>query len=238
MKSKFSIELKYFLALSLLIILGFSGSFYEHVIVGPNRFSWHIVVHSFVMFGWLALTVVQTQLDAKANRNLHKKLGWASVFFVAVLLFPYSVRATLEMWWYFSSKFPDHVMDIAKFVYNPVLTLFGFMFLYTIAILKRKTREWHVVAMMGASIFLLSPGLERLPIYHLPFFKELGNSNFSNIIALIMLGVFFRLRLRPGVRPRPMIVTWLIVFAIYALRYTVQSNPKAIEKLAEILQKI
>lgn len=232
---KESLEFRFCLLCTTLIVLGFLDSFIGSVLIGPNRFSVHVVVHSLLMFGWLGVVLFQCHSISQGRVRAHRILGILSAGLVTLLIIPYGIRATFEMWAHFSTNFPNHKYEVAKFVLNPVLTLSGFCSAYFLGIAYRKKRDLHSSFMTAATVLVVSPGLERLPIYHYPFFKEIGSSNFSNVIQFLMFAGFVFLRDQKKFRLSRQYWALALLGFVFLIRITLQSNRFVVESILRIL---
>ncbi|GAB5487997.1 MAG: hypothetical protein Pars2KO_15670 [Parasphingorhabdus sp.] len=71
----------------LISIVGFGPSFLIPVLGGKSNFPFPVIVHSVIMFGWLALFITQAALAISGPSRLHKFLGIGSMFlFVFAML--------------------------------------------------------------------------------------------------------------------------------------------------------
>ena len=233
---KESLEFRFCYLITILVILGFTDSFIGFVLIGPNRHSIHIVVHSFLMFGWLGLVLIQSHSISRGRKILHKRLGFFSIFFVSVLIVPYGVRATYEMWKFFSTNYPSNGLEIAKFVFNPILTLLGFTMSFYLGIIQRKKADLHSSFIIAASLMLVSPGLERLPIYQYNPFKWFGPSNFSNLVQTFMFLVFLGIKQNWKFPLSRRFWAFAFVVLVFLTRFGLQNNATAVQFLLDKLQ--
>jgi hypothetical protein len=115
-------------------------------------------LHGALMLSWLGLFAAQGLLAQAGSRELHRKLGWASLGVVAaiVLTGTYTGIRAVEL---------HRVPPFFTNAYFLGLTSAGtMMFAALVAwgVVKRRQGDWHRRLMLGSGIMLLEPALGRL----------------------------------------------------------------------------
>lgn len=114
--------------------------------------------HAIVFMGWVAIYVVQTQFATRGQTELHRRLGWISLGWIAAMIIS-GVAVTVAMVRRGGVPFffrPAHFL-----IFDPA-TLIGFVALVAAAIALRRHTDWHRRLHLCAMATLLGPGFGRL----------------------------------------------------------------------------
>ncbi len=141
-------------------LAGFWPSLVRPISEGSTDFSAAILVHAVVMFGWLAIFVVQGLLPGAGKLLLHKRLGYASLgLFLALMVS--SVTLSISN---FTSALPPEIrilvnnlffLQLVAWVLSPVL--------FVLAIRARVTRTAdHKRYMFLLTFFLIEAAASRI----------------------------------------------------------------------------
>jgi len=119
-----------------------------------------LVVHAIACGLWLAYVPTQAYLIAKRRITIHQTLGWASVV-LAIAVVSSGVIISFE----FLERMEANAIfrDRAFFFFFAGIVNFALFFsFYTLAIVRRRDREFHKRMMMFASVVLIPPAFNRL----------------------------------------------------------------------------
>jgi cytochrome bd-type quinol oxidase subunit 2 len=149
-----------------LVFLGFAPSFYLRDVVPayprPNpTLPWWVLLHGGLFTLWMLLLIAQTQLVAAGRRDVHKKLGKASMI-LAIALIP--VMYLTAVWAVgranqppFTDSLTWTIVPLAVIIPIAVMILNGWK--------HRKNAQWHKRSMLAAAILIAAgPSIGRLPI--------------------------------------------------------------------------
>jgi hypothetical protein len=154
------------IGLMALVFLGFAPSFYLRGVVPayprPNpTLPLSVILHGSLFSLWMLAFIVQTQLVAAGRRDVHMKLGKASMV-LAVLLVPIMyLTAVGQVARANQAPFTDPltwtIVPLAVIVPYAVMIWNGWR--------HRKNAQWHKRSMLGAAILVVAgPSIGRLPI--------------------------------------------------------------------------
>lgn len=130
-------------------------------------------IHAFIFFGWIALFLTQTWLQASGNVALHKRLGWLAAIWVPAMVVA-GIAITLESVRLTGGPF---FFDANEFLISNPIALVGFAGMIAAAIAMRKRSDWHRRLMLGAMASIMGPGFGRiLPTpFMIPWAWEITN---------------------------------------------------------------
>lgn len=145
------------IALSGLIVFGFAQWALRGFVV-PSQVPIWIHLHGLAMLGWLAMLVTQNALAGSGNLALHRRLGWASVALVGLIvaLGMFSGRMAIAM-----HHVPPFFSD-AWFLALTHVEVTMFAALFVMAVAMRRQTQWHRRLMLGATVIIMEPALGRL----------------------------------------------------------------------------
>jgi hypothetical protein len=115
-------------------------------------------IHAFIFFGWIALFLTQTWLQASGNVALHKRLGWLAALWVPAMVAA-GIAVTLESIRRSGGPF---FFDANEFLISNPIALVAFAGMIGTAITMRKRSDWHRRLMLGAMASIMGPGFGRL----------------------------------------------------------------------------
>ncbi len=115
-------------------------------------------LHGGLMVSWLGLFAAQGLLAQGGSRELHRKLGWASLGMLAAIVLTglYTGLRAVEL-----HRVPPFFTD-AYFLALTSVSPLMFAALVVWGIAKRRQSDWHRRLMLGSGILLLEPALGRL----------------------------------------------------------------------------
>lgn len=165
-----SAERKFYCRMALflvaLVFLGFAPSFYLRGLVPsyprPNpTLPPTVLLHGGLFTLWMAAFIVQTQLVAAGRRDLHMKLGKASMV-LAVLLLP--VMYLTAVWAVDRANQPPFT-DPLTWTIVPLAVIIPYAVMIWSGWTHRKHSPWHKRSMLSAAILIVAgPSIGRLPI--------------------------------------------------------------------------
>ena len=154
------------IALVVLMFLGFAPSFYLRDIVPsyprPNpTLPVSVILHGLLFTLWMFVFVAQTQLVAAGRRDIHMKLGSASMI-LAVAMLP--VMYMIGVWQVARNNVPPFTTPL-DWTSLPLFALPAFAFLVWQGWKRRRQSQWHKRLMLGAAmVVVLGPSFGRLPL--------------------------------------------------------------------------
>lgn len=154
------------LFLAALAFIGFAPSFYLRGIVPeyprPNpTLPASVLLHGLLFTLWMLVFVVQTQLVAAGRRDIHMKLGAASMF-LAVSMVP--VMYLISVWQVARKNVPPFTTPL-DWTSLPLFAIPAFALLVWLGWKRRRDAQWHKRLMLGAAmVVVLGPSFGRLPL--------------------------------------------------------------------------
>jgi len=172
-----------------IVLLGFAPSFYLRGIVPayprPNpTLSPSVIVHGLLFTAWLVVFVAQTQLVAAGRRDLHMKLGGASmVLALAIIPMMYLVGV-----WQVGRANQPPFTDPLNWSVVPLSAIPAYAVLVWTGWRNRRKAAVHKRAMLSAALSLMHPAIGRLPLGPpiLPVFAFTGLLSVAMFIPLIL----------------------------------------------------
>jgi len=152
--------------LVVVVLLGFGPSFYLRGIVPeyprPNpTLPPGVIAHGLFFTLWMAAFVAQTQLVSADRRDVHMKLGAATIA-LAVLLVP--VMYLTAVWGVARESHPPFT-DGLNWTAIPLAVIPAFAYLIYEAWRRRREAQWHKRLMLAATILVVfGPGFSRIPL--------------------------------------------------------------------------
>lgn len=199
------------LFLAALVFFGFAPSFYLRDIMPSPRpnpsLPLFVLLHGGVFTLWMLAIVAQTQLVAAGRRDVHMKLGVATVL-LAVALVP--IMYLTSVWQVARANQPPFT-DPLTWTIIPLAVIVPFAILVWQGWAHRHNAQWHKRAMLSAAILVVAgPAVGRLPIAP----PTLGGFTFILLLGLALFVPLFLWDRRTLGRTHP--ATWL-GFAMGAL---------------------
>ena len=172
-----------------LVFLGFAPSFYLRGIVPsyprPNpTLPWSVMLHGLLFTTWMLVFVAQTQLVAAGRRDVHMKLGGASmVLALAIIPMMYLVGV-----WQVARATQPPFTDPLNWTIVPLAGIPVYAFLVWTGWHNRRRAAVHKRAMLSAALSLMHPAIGRLPLGppHLAVFALTGLLSVATFIPLIL----------------------------------------------------
>lgn len=154
------------IGLVVLVFIAFAPSFYLKNIVPayprPNpSLPPSVLLHGGLFTLWMLLFIAQTQLVAAGRRDLHMRLGKASMV-LAVALVPVMYLASV---WQVDRANQPPFTDPLTWTIVPLAGIIPYMVMIWNGWSHRKNAQWHKRSMLGAAILVVAgPAIGRLPI--------------------------------------------------------------------------
>ena len=152
------------LFLILLVFLGFAPSFYLRGYVNVPRpnpsLPPAVLLHGILFTLYMLAFVAQTQLIAAGRRDLHKKLGPATmVMALAIIPLMYLVGV-----WQVDRANQPPFTDPLNWTIVPIASIPVFAFMVWTGWKRRREAQWHKRAMLCSALMMMDPAIGRLPI--------------------------------------------------------------------------
>lgn len=195
-----------------LVFLGFAPSFYLRGVVPayprPNpTLPLSVLLHGGLFSVWMLLVVAQTQLVAAGRRDMHMKLGLATVL-IAVALIPIMYLTTV---WQVARANQPPFTDPLTWTIIPLAGIIPFAILLWQGWAHRRNPQWHKRLMLSAAILIVAgPAIGRLPLAP----PTIVGFSFQMILGLALFAPLFLWDRRTQGNLHP--ATWL-GFALAAL---------------------
>jgi len=149
------------IALSLMVILGFSRTYYLRFLSDLPPMTLLVHLHGLVFTAWLALFIVQTRLVAAHRIDLHRKLGIAGVVLAALII-------ATGLWTVVVGAGPARIrvtgLTNAQHTLVGITSLAMFAAFVALGVATRKRGAVHKRYMVLAMIAILSPATARIMI--------------------------------------------------------------------------
>ncbi len=189
-------------AMAVLVVIAFS----VQVSMGRSTFAspLRVHLHAVAFMGWISLFLAQSWFAARGDMTLHRRLGWLSLGWMALML---TAAAWVMIAMTRNAKIPFFFPPQQLLIGDP-LALLGFVGLSCWAIARRRDTEWHARLHICAMASLMAPAFGRLipmPLL-IPYALEI-----SSLLVLVfpITGMIRDLRQRGRVHP-----AWLAGAAI------------------------
>jgi hypothetical protein len=183
------------LVVALVVAAGF-GPTYTASLPPPGLPIW-VHLHGLVMASWIVLFAAQAWLVGRRALPLHRRLGWASIGLVALMLPLGLATTTLAVQRGATPPF----FTPAQMMAADFLDLFLFVGLFAAAVALRRQGAWHKRLMLCATVLLAWPAIGRLaPL------RGVGLSNIipvasTLLVLLALVGPAFDLATRRRIHP-------------------------------------
>jgi hypothetical protein len=153
-------EAKFFFTMACVMAATIVTGFAFNLAMGISSFNvpWWVHLHAFVMFGWVALYLLQNSLILADNVALHRRLGWLSAVWVPAIL----VLGMVMTRWSVQQHGVPPFLEVNEFLFSNPLMLLLFAGLVGWAVTVRSNTGWHRRLMYGAFTILTGPGVGRL----------------------------------------------------------------------------
>lgn len=173
------------LLLMAVVFIGFAPSFYLRDIVPayprPNpTLPPSVILHGSLFTLWMVALIVQTQLVAAGRRDVHMKLG-AATMLLAIALVPMMYLASV---WQVARANQPPFTDPLSWTAIPLGSIPPFAWLVWKAWDRRREPQWHKRLMIGAAIIAVAgPGFGRIPMVPPSFW----GFSFQMVLAVVLL---------------------------------------------------
>ncbi len=168
------------LAAAATMFTGFSATFFQRSATLPELGTL-FVVHGVVFTAWFLIFIGQTSLIAANRRDLHRKVGSATVILAAFMVVIGTMMAIDALR---RGSAPIAGLDPRSFFAVPMFDMLCFPILVGAAFRFRRDSETHKRLMLLATVSILSAAIARIP---LPFIKAGGPLAFFPLEDLFVL---------------------------------------------------
>lgn len=154
------------LLLMAVVFIGFAPSFYLKDTVPayprPNpTLPPSVILHGILFTLWMMAFIAQTQLVAAGRRDIHMKLGSATML-LAIAIVPMMYLAAV---WQVARANQPPFTDPLNWTAVPLAVVPVFAYLVWRAWRRRREAQWHKRLMLGAAIVAVAgPGFGRIPM--------------------------------------------------------------------------
>uniref|UniRef100_UPI0035CB4DA9 hypothetical protein n=1 Tax=uncultured Sphingomonas sp. TaxID=158754 RepID=UPI0035CB4DA9 len=171
------------------IVAGFWRTFFGDPLSNDG---WH-TLHGIASTLWVLLLIAQSLLIGRGNHRLHRRLGWASLALVTLLVGTSSYMVWIEL--VADDGFPRNLR--LSLVFLDVTFLLLFVTMYGLGLAYRRNRRLHS-RLMGSTILIgLGPALGRLYAQQIPALHGLAGGltwTFYTIEMVLVIAILLELR--------------------------------------------
>lgn len=195
-----------------LVFVGFAPSFYLRDIVPayprPNpTLPPSVILHGTLFTLWMLAFVAQTQLVAAGRRDIHMKLG-AATLVLAIAMVP--VMYLIAVWQVARNNVPPFTTPL-DWTSLPLFVIPPFLYIVWQGWERRREAQWHKRLMLGAAMLVaLGPSWGRLPVAP-PMKATFAVQMLATLLFFLPLFIWDK---RTIGKTHP--ATWL-VFTLYAI---------------------
>lgn len=192
------IYLVFAFVLALIVFVGFAPSFYlKNVIHAPPPLSVLTVTHGVIYTAWMVLFIAQVWLIDAGKPAIHRQLGILGVLlFGALMVQGYSTAITAGQ----LGHAPPGAPEPLAFMALPLIGLTGTGVLVVLGLLNRRRSDWHVRAMLAATITFTAPAAHRVAI-PLGFAAQGTNIAFLVMDVLLAIAIILDQKGRKRIHP-------------------------------------
>lgn len=207
----------FFLAIFIIVVIGFFKSYFGLI---PDFINVDATMHfhGMVLTTWFGLLIVQPILIRKKQFQVHRLLGKSSYVLVPIIIYS-MIIITKHMYVREGSTSMTEKERLAD-LFLPLSQMVAFAILYILAMINKKKTPFHLRYIIACSLVLLSPGLERIPIYWFGQ-PEQQSTLFAFVISdLILIGLIFYDKKNKTKKYNPFIISLsllLVAHISYAL---------------------
>lgn len=181
--TRLSFWAKMMIGISAFIVLGFA-QFGLRGFVDYRHAPLVMHLHGVAMLAWLALLTTQSVLAGNGGIALHRRLGWASVVMVPLIV----VLASLTCFAAIRAGIFPPFFTAPYFLALVHVSVIIFAAMVATAVARRGQRDWHRRLMVGSTVLLMEPALGRvlpMPLI-MPWGEWLSMAIQLGVIALVM----------------------------------------------------
>lgn len=218
---------RFFLIVAILVAFINVAAFSMQVALGRSSFGqpWHVHLHAFVFFGWVALYLTQNVLVATGSLALHRRLGWIGAGWMLAMAVV-GVATVVAM---VRAGHVPFFFTPAYFFWMDVMALVAFLTLAVAGIRMRRRTEWHRRLMAGGMSAILGPAIGRL--LPLPLLiPYAGPAMFPALLAIPAAGAIRDRRRRGAVHP----AWWWSIAAIVAMQAVIELGARTAPGVAVV----
>ena len=190
--------------LLLVVLVGFSPTFYLRAAFGARELSWRVFVHGLILTSWFLAFALQAALVAGRRTALHRALGRAGAAIGLAVIISGGMATPYRMAELAAQGRLEAVMPTAAIlVWSNTASIVAFAILLAAAIVLRRRPETHKRLMLLASISISQPAFAR--IFRWPVFAAPGIEGVMLAVAasFVMVGalIFYDLLSRKALHP-------------------------------------
>lgn len=168
------------------VLAGFARTYYLKLLFDTPALPWILHLHGALMTSWFVLFFAQTYLIASHRVRLHKRLGiFGAVLATTIVIVGVAVAL----------RFGARSVHEPQVDGPPPLMFMGFLLAALLvfamvvgaALLLRRKREYHKRLMLLSCLFMIGPGLFRIPFERLPALAFLKSGGPTGLFGLDLL---------------------------------------------------
>lgn len=191
------------IVLGAIILVGFAPTFFLRGLLplppGEGELFLWPMVHGVVNTAWVLLFIVQTQLVARGNTALHKRLGMLGLVLFIVVVVIALVNAIDDL-----RRYADSLGDDPRpfFLGQTLPAIVLYAVLVITALLYRHRPQIHKRLMLLAAFQLIFPGFDRIFYFYFPGpVQEFIEHYLLTLDSLVLIAVGYELWSRRRVHP-------------------------------------
>ena len=191
--------------LLLVVLVGFSKTFYLRGAFGAPELKWSVFVHGLILTSWFLMFFLQAALVAGRRTALHRSFGWAGAAVGLAVIVSGGLATPYRMAELAAQGRLEALMATAPIiVWSNTASIVAFAILLAAAIALRRRPDTHKRLMLLASISIIQPAFAR--IFRWPVFEAPGiegvmlavAASFVMVGALILYDLLSRKTLHPA----------------------------------------
>lgn len=202
-------------------LIGFSQRYLIPLTQGAANETAIVHIHGVVMFGWIAMLIIQTALVAAGRTSLHRTVGLAGVALGTLVVFTSVQIGVLQMVRELETGRPPLPREFFIFPLANALLVLG-LFIAGFANVNRP--ETHKRLMLMATFVILTPAFSRIAQMIINVFppNRIHTANLGALATDVLIAIAIAYDWRTRGRPHPAyLIAGACVVAVQALRMTV-----------------
>jgi hypothetical protein len=186
---------------ALLVIAGFSRTFFVPLARGTFSKPWFVFVHGLLFLSWISLLLIQAILAVRRRFTWHRRLGWVGASMIPLMT---TSGAIVAYWATRRNVAAGQGADALSFFFGTLMDVFLFASLATAAVLTRRSPSIHKRLILIATLAVLGPAVGRISV--------IGSSaDYITVILLFCIVIYDALTVRYVSRATVLGGTWLLV---------------------------
>jgi hypothetical protein len=193
MKPRLLLQPHFYFSIAFVVaVVGFWPSFFSKL---SSTDAAHLI-HGASATLWMIVPILQSWLISRGRFQLHRRLGWVTLVFLAPIL----VVSGLHMVQLMVIRYEQtQAIRLLKFTFLDLCAMALFVTFLVLAVLaiRRNDSDLHARYMAGTVLFALEPALERVFVFYVPGVPGFASALYFALItmeAILVVLLFFEWR--------------------------------------------